>query len=409
MTLLTGSALSQIIVIAASPILTRLFSPEIFGSSALFLSICSILLIFTTLRYELPIIQTQDNQNALSLVMLSILTSISFFIIFELLIIIFINNIKILELNNNFNNLLPLLPLYVLLSNIHRIIVNYMNKNKFYKIISVNQIVQSFFKVISKVIFGLLVIPFNGIILGNVIGQFLSTSLIVIRFFRLKIDKAIIIKSFKKIKHNAYYYKNFPKYILLSDSVNTFALQSPFLLIGYLFSIKDLGFLSLAYSVSSVPLNFIGTSLSRVFRQQAADDFNKTGRCDELFLQMLNKLILYLIFPFLLLFFTAPFLFKIVFGANWIISGHMVQILTAMFFCQFIARILSYMYILTNHQKENLLLQIILLVLTISSFIMGYIIFNNIYMCLILYSISYSALYIYMIYKSYIFSKGLIT
>jgi len=361
-----GSGLSQVIIIAAAPVLTRLFSPEVFGISALFLSICSILLILTTLRYELPIIQAKDNQEALSLVIISILFSIISFIILELLIIIFFNNTWVLELNNNFSRLLLLLPLYVLLSNIHRIIVNYMNRNKFYKIISINQVVQSSSQVTSKIIFGLLLIPFNGIILGNLIGQFLSTSLIVIRFIRLKIDKVLITKSFKEMKHYIHYHINFPKFILASDLINVLAQQSPFLLIGYLFSVKELGFLSLAYGITSAPLNFIGTSISRVFRQEAANNFNKKGRCDKLFLQMLNKLIFYLPVPFLLLFFIAPFLFNVVFGKNWISSGYMVQILCGMFFFQFLARILSYMFILTNHQRENLFLQIILFISSIT-------------------------------------------
>ena len=74
--------------------------------------------------------------------------------------------------------------------------------------------------------------------------------------------------------------------MLLSDGINVVALQLPFLLTSYLFSIEQLGFLALAYSMSSRPLSFLADSLSRVFRQQAAFDYNENGRCDILFLKI---------------------------------------------------------------------------------------------------------------------------
>jgi O-antigen/teichoic acid export membrane protein len=43
--LVTGTTLAQIIVVLASPLLTRLYGPEAFGFFALFTSITSIILV----------------------------------------------------------------------------------------------------------------------------------------------------------------------------------------------------------------------------------------------------------------------------------------------------------------------------------------------------------------------------
>jgi len=404
--LMTGSFFSQIILIIVSPLLTRLFTPDDFGSSSLFLSISSILLILTTARYEMAIVQTKKNIDAISLVLLTILLSFFSFIILNILYIIFNETEYIINLNNKLNGLLYFIPLYVFIANIYRIIINYMNRNRLYKIISLNQIIQSIFQSSSKVIFGLVDIASNGLILGTIIGQIIALLLLIYRFIGTKIKIVIYIVAIKRIKKNLYLYKDFPKYLLLSDGINVIALQLPYLMTSFLFSMKELGFLSLSYSMSSLPLSFLGSSLSRVFRQQASDDYNRTGRCDILFIKMLKKIIIYLTFPFILIFYSAPIVFKIVFGEQWIQAGEIVQILIFMFFFQFIARILTYMYILTNHQKENLILQILLLISTVISFLIGFIFFKDLYISLTLFGITYSIFYIYTIYKSYIYSKG---
>ena len=55
LTLMTGTTIAQAIPIAISPILTRIYTPEDFGVFALYLSIVSILVVFTTGQYDLAI------------------------------------------------------------------------------------------------------------------------------------------------------------------------------------------------------------------------------------------------------------------------------------------------------------------------------------------------------------------
>ena len=55
LTLMTGTTIAQAILIAISPILTRIYTPEDFGMFALYMSVASILLVVETGRYELAI------------------------------------------------------------------------------------------------------------------------------------------------------------------------------------------------------------------------------------------------------------------------------------------------------------------------------------------------------------------
>jgi O-antigen/teichoic acid export membrane protein len=67
LTLITGSALSQIIIYASILLLTRLFSTEIFGIYILFSSATLILKPLATLQYEFAIVLPKKDEDAINL------------------------------------------------------------------------------------------------------------------------------------------------------------------------------------------------------------------------------------------------------------------------------------------------------------------------------------------------------
>ena len=85
--LLTGTTLSQSIPVIASPILTRLYSPEDFGVFALFLSLTSLFAVIATGKYDLAIIIPRKDIEAKYLIILSLI--ISFFVILLVLVLVF--------------------------------------------------------------------------------------------------------------------------------------------------------------------------------------------------------------------------------------------------------------------------------------------------------------------------------
>lgn len=73
--LMTGTAMSQLIPIIASPLLTRIFSPENFGSFAFYLSIITIASTVVTGKYEQAIPLPKSNRSASYLTALSLVNS----------------------------------------------------------------------------------------------------------------------------------------------------------------------------------------------------------------------------------------------------------------------------------------------------------------------------------------------
>ena len=69
--LMTGTAISQAIPVAITPILTRIYTPEDFGTFALYLSLLTIFSVFATARYEMAIILPAKDEDAFSLLLVS--------------------------------------------------------------------------------------------------------------------------------------------------------------------------------------------------------------------------------------------------------------------------------------------------------------------------------------------------
>ena len=76
LTLFTGTALAQGLLVAASPLLTRLYTPEHFGTLGLFLALSSFLAAIIAWRYHLAILLPEGDDEAINLAILSFLLAI---------------------------------------------------------------------------------------------------------------------------------------------------------------------------------------------------------------------------------------------------------------------------------------------------------------------------------------------
>lgn len=63
--LVSGTVVAQVVGIILIPIITRVFSPEIYGLATIFISIVSILTVVSRLRYELAILLPKGEEKSM--------------------------------------------------------------------------------------------------------------------------------------------------------------------------------------------------------------------------------------------------------------------------------------------------------------------------------------------------------
>jgi hypothetical protein len=68
-----GTALAQVLAVAASPILTRIYKPSEFGALQVFISLMALVVVAASGRYEVAILLPEDEQSAVDVLGVAIL------------------------------------------------------------------------------------------------------------------------------------------------------------------------------------------------------------------------------------------------------------------------------------------------------------------------------------------------
>ncbi|MFN3733719.1 lipopolysaccharide biosynthesis protein [Comamonas testosteroni] len=405
LTLMTGTGLAQAIPIAISPILTRLYSPEEFGLFALYMSVVSILAVMVTGRYELAIVLPKRDRDAMHIVILSII--LSFFISILLFFIILLFNAPITRLLKvpGISPWLYWMPLSTLLMGIYQSLSYWSNRKSQYKRLAISRTVQgSSTALLQLSATSLINTGGSGLIGGDVLGRAFSCAVMAkLVYFE---DKDLIISIRKShIFSLSKKYINFPKYLIFAHSINTASFQLPNLILGVLFNSAAPGFYALTQRVMGAPAALVSGALGDVFRQEASYSYVHQKNCKEIYIKTFKKLVIISIIPFSVFFYFAPNIFSLIFGPGWRVAGEYAQILTPMFFMQFITSPLSNMFMIGEKQRIDLVWQVFLFVSAFISLYAGSFYFS-VYGSLIVFSATYSIMYLISFIISFKISKG---
>lgn len=403
-TLMTGTTIAQAIPIAISPILTRIYTPDDFGIFALYMSVLSMTAVVATARYDLAVMLPEKDEDAFSIVALS--ATISFFVSFLVLLGVWIFNTPIVYYLGSpaISKWLYFIPFSLFLSGLYSTFTYWLNRKRQYKSLAFNRVYQSSATAGINLGMGLSVSGASGLVVASIAGQTIATGALGWQVW--KDDKSIMgFVTKDKIKMQAKRYHKFPIYSLPADFVNVAANQMPVLLLNNFFGATIVGFFSLTQRVLGTPIFLIAQSILGVFRERASSDYNRYGNCKEIYIKTFKTLFLISIVPFLFFFLTAPWLFTFVFGKEWRIAGDFAQILSPLFLLRFTSSPLSYVFFIAEKQNYDLYGQILLLIFSVSSIIIGGYL-NNPKISIICFSMSYSFIYILYLLMSYYFAKG---
>lgn len=398
--LMSGTILAQAIPIAISPILTRIYKPEDFGLFALY---TSILMIFSSLasgKYELSILIPSDNKDAKILVLLSFCINLFFSFVLFVFILFFYKENSMLA-NINLGNWMYITPINIFFLSGIFTLYQYNNRKKNYDVLRMNSIVQSLVQGFLNIMFAMITYVKGGLILGTFFGNIVS---FLYLYYQTRLDFKKNNCSRKKLKSLSKKYVNFPKFVLPSNLLENISSQLPFFMIEYLYNSHALGLFSLSQRIIRIPIGIIGNAVVSVFRQEAAEQLNNSGDCRKLFITTLRNLIIVSTIPFVVFFFIAPDLFRFVFGEGWYEAGVYAQILSILFYIQFIVSPLSSILIIAEKQKYDLMLQVYLVISVCISFIFGYIFFMDIKYSLCIFVALYSIKYMIELSLSYRFT-----
>lgn len=391
----SGTLLAQIITIAISPVLTRIYTPEDFGVYAVYLSIVTLLIVFVTGRYEFAINSTENEKDAITLY--RIVNYLSVFSSGFLFLVILLSGeylIGIFNLNIS-KSLLYFIPITLLVIGLLQSSTYYLNRNKKFQVLSKSKIYQSVVNGVASLAAGVMNFGPAGLIIANILAVF--TSQLYQRINGVFGTKVKVNNT--RIKSNLKKYKQYPLYNAPSAFFDNLALQAPvFILVGF-FSEAIVGLYSLTVRVIGMPLGLISNSIAQVFLSQVSELHRDNKSYKAVIIKVAKYLALIGLFPVLILSFFGPILFSWAFGEEWYVAGEYARILSIGYYFKFVVSPLSMVFFINQRVK---LLSIIQTTRAFSTVIVLIVISINFDVQTVLYAYTLHEVIFYLIYFYYI-------
>ncbi|WP_167815496.1 lipopolysaccharide biosynthesis protein [Methanocorpusculum sp. GPch4] len=382
--LVSGTVVAQIVAICLTPIITRIFSPEIYGVASVFISIVSIIVVIACMRYELAILLPKDDKDAgaVFLLCLIILVCVSLFTI----PIMFLCGDLITSLLGNaaVKDYLFLVPVAVFIDGLYVTLRYWNTRRKRFGTQAATQALQSISRGGLQLGLGVggYVLP-GSLIIGQIVGNTIGMTILLGQILRC--DLKLIVNSFSwnNILLQLKRYKKFPLIDTWGSWLNTISSVLPIFILSVYFSSTITGLYTLGYQILSIPLGFIGASIGQVFFQRASIA-KHSGSLPELVENMVSALTSISIVPFAIIAVTGGVLFSVIFGSEWYEAGIYAQILTVWICLVFITSPISPLTAVLEIQGFGLKMNIFSVICRFFSLVIGGIM-NNVYIALLLF------------------------
>ena len=333
LTLLSGTAMAQLIPLLATPVLTRIYTPEQFGALAILLAVANPLSLLVCGRYDLTVVLPRDDERANVLARLALLLAMVVSLLLGGLLWSFREPLSGLMGGEVALTPMLLAPLLFLLMGFFQPLNNWLIRKQAFRAMSVNKMVQT--TGITLVSLGLGWWAFeHGLMVGYVAGWalYVAFGAMQVRWKGFRFRPL----QFAAMREAAMAYRSFPLYNALPAVMNTATLSIPVFLLTRVFDEQVTGQFNLCRQTIFLPVTFFATSFMQVYMQRASSTVAAGGAVLPSLrrsVQLLGGLALALV---LVLLTAGPFLFGLVFGAQWTEAGTYARILALPIALQFV-------------------------------------------------------------------------
>ena len=363
--LASGSIFAQVIVVLCSPLMTRLFKVEEIGIYSYIIAMVSTFTSVLNLRYDMAIVSEKEENNIYPIIKLSIVIGLVFSILATGGFAIYFILAKPEYANYRYSIIFFFLLLVA--NSLINVFNSYNNRNKEYKVMTTVYVIRTACQNIGSVIMGFLKIGVLGLLLPYTIGQ----------YFGMKRQSVKLIPEFSKvwksnfesIKRVAIRHKRFPLFSAPAMIANSFSYSSVTIFMESLFDMGIVGYYSLSTRILGLPLSLVSGNVSKVFFQEASEEQSVKGTFQSSYKKTFMFLFTMAIPIGVVMYLIAPWACKVFFGESWVVAGEYIKILTPYYMCRFIGTALSPGLIVCKKQKQELFIQLLLVITSFISYV----------------------------------------
>ena len=368
-----GAIVAQLVGILVSPILSRVYGPEIFGMTAVFSLGVEVFLAICCLRYQIAIVVVKEEEEAIQLCYLSFLIAIALSLV--TLLFYYSGGHTLIVSYTSIGELAPFLkwwPLVFALSGLISVFSSMLTRAAAFGRITMIRIIGVLTVSGVQLLFTVpILFQSGGLIIGRLSGILVTFLVFSLVLCKTKTFPIVEKPDWQKIKRLAKEHRKFP---LLSSPAIVLSILSwhlPTVLLGTFFGPAIAGLYFMTTRLLNLPIQIFGQSVGQVFIQRlgaSKDDKIEHPQLVEKFYGLLFKLGA---FPIISLIFIAPELFSMFLGEDWIRSGKFAQILAMWLLVAFVASPLSNYFSATGRQGTELAMHSTIFVTRMTSLIVG--------------------------------------
>lgn len=396
-----GTALGQLTSLLLSPLLTRIYSPDLFGILGFFTAISAILAVISTLRYDMALPLAKSNEEAINLFavcVISLLFTISAFCLFLVLLPSEVTDYL-------FGELKPyrfLLPIGFAVIGSYQMMVNYATYEGAFAVISRTKIYQGVTGPVSQIILGLSGLGVLGLIIGFILGQAAGIFNI---FRRLILQPKNVLNKVNKeeTKRMARRFYRFPLVSTWSALISAVGSNNLLLVVvPLLYSNTIAGFIFLTDRIIGRPLLLISSSILQVYMGEAA----KTQTSDpeamrKRFLQIIKAQFFIVSFWLIVINATAFYFVPIVFGNDWAGAVIYINILSIYYLPQMVMTAVAHTLYMLEKQGLMAIWEISRFAIVAGVFALSYYLFLTSVQAILLYSLAQAVMTVTLLFLMY--------
>jgi len=343
-----GAALGQLLALLASPLLSRLYSPDDFGTLGVYASILGVLGVAANMRYELAIPLSEDETLASNTLALSLALTAGLGLVAGVCVLLFSDELVALTGTPALADLTFLIPIGVVAIGTYTALNYWAIRQRAFGVIARTKLNQGASGALVQVGLGAIGLVPLGLLVGQVVGQtagIATLARLAVRMPMRRVSLSGMLRAFKR-------YQRFPKYSLPGAVMNNASLSLPALLVAALYGPAVAGLFYFMQRVLRAPLALVGQSVSQVYYGEASHLAQTAPEALlRLHSQTAKRLLGLVIVPILVLAVAGPSIFAFVFGTEWKAAGEYAQLMAPFMLAQFVIAPLSQTFSLLEAQR----------------------------------------------------------
>lgn len=370
--LASGTGLGQALFVLASPLLTRIYTPEDFGALAVYTSMLAMSVIAATWRYELAIPLPEDDTTAADLLALCLGIAVTASCVAALLVLVLGDHISDWTNSPALRPYLWLLPIGIMVSSTFQTFNFWAIRHRRFAQLATAKFSHAVGTLIVQLGLGVLALRPLGLLLGQVVGRATGTGLLA-RVMWQKDLAALRCTNLQRVRWVAKRYVRFAMFSTPAAFLTTAWLQIPALLLATFYGPEVAGWFALGQLCLGAPIMLLGDSVGEVYVGEAARLARETPKqLYSLFLNTAGRIFLLGLVPIGVVALGGSELFKFAFGDSWGEAGIYVRLLAAMFLLRLAVAPVSRTLSIIERQDLFLILSVARFLMILGAFLLAH-------------------------------------